>query len=191
MSVAEVGDIKHRLVGWKEVVVLADSVLAWEKEYYAALVSGSVTVLFLLLWYMDPSTLTLLSLIGLLVTVLDYGVPRLQAKFFPDSAWNKDNEKKLDQICQELVFVKNGFLRLYDLAISYKSSHPLMYMTTSVVALFLLAQIGAMFSGIFLCYVNLMVIVMLPGLYRRGILDKYCSALMIRLEEFVKAKKHE
>ena len=31
MSVAEVGDIKHRLVGWKEVVVLADSVLAWEK----------------------------------------------------------------------------------------------------------------------------------------------------------------
>jgi hypothetical protein len=33
MSVTEAGDIKHRLLGWKEVIVLGDSVLAWEKVF--------------------------------------------------------------------------------------------------------------------------------------------------------------
>ena len=31
MSVSEAGDLKHRLAGWKELIVLVDSVLAWEK----------------------------------------------------------------------------------------------------------------------------------------------------------------
>ena len=51
----------------------------------------------------DPSTLTLLSLVGEIAVILDYAVPRLQAKIFPDSAWSMENEKRLDQICQELV----------------------------------------------------------------------------------------
>jgi hypothetical protein len=191
MSVSESGDLKHRLAGWKELIVLVDSVLAWEKEYYAALVSGSLTFLFIVGWYLDPSTLTLFSLLGEVAIILDYAVPRLQAKLFPDSAWSGENEKKLDQICQELLFVKNGMWRIYGLLMGYKHSHPLMFMSTTVVALFLVAQIGAMFSGFFLAYLALLVMVMIPGLYRRGFLDKYCSGLMLRFEEFVKAKKLE
>ena len=45
MSIAEVGDIKHRLVGWKEVVVLADSVLAWEKVSNELIIHNCFTVL--------------------------------------------------------------------------------------------------------------------------------------------------
>eukprot|EP00088_Acartia_fossae_P008079 TRINITY_DN13802_c0_g1_i1.p1 TRINITY_DN13802_c0_g1~~TRINITY_DN13802_c0_g1_i1.p1 ORF type:complete len:192 (+),score=60.95 TRINITY_DN13802_c0_g1_i1:83-658(+) len=191
MSVSEVGDIKHKLSGWKELVVMADSVLAWEKEYYAALVSCTLTFIFAVVWYMDPSTLTLLSLVGEIAVLLDYAVPRLQAKLFPDSAWTKDNEKKLDQICQELLFVKDGAWRVVGLLLGYKHTHPLMFMAVSMVGLFLVAQIGAMFSGFFLTYLALLVVVMIPGLYRRGFLDKYCSGLMLRFQEFVKAKKLE
>jgi len=191
MSVSEAGDLKHRLAGWKELIVLVDSVLAWEKEFYAALVSCSLTFLFIMVWYMDPSTLTLLSLVGEIAVILDYAVPRLQAKIFPDSAWSMENEKRLDQICQELMFVKNGVYRIYSLLMGYKHSHPLMFMSTTVVALFLVAQIGSMFSGFFLTYLAVLVVVMIPGLYRRGFLDKYCSGLMLRFEEFVKAKKLE
>jgi len=191
MSVTEAGDIKHRLLGWKEVIVLGDSVLAWEKEFYAALVSCSLTFLFIVIWYMDPSTLTLISLIGELVVILDYAVPRLQAKIFPDSAWTMEKEKRLDQICQELLFVKNGLCRITGVLMGYKNTHPLMFMSTTVVALFLVAQIGSMFSGFFLSYLAILVMVMIPGLYRRGFLDKYCSGPMHKFEEFVKAKKLE
>jgi len=47
--------------------------------------------------------LTLLSMIGLLVTLLDYAVPRIQAKLFPENSWSPEKERKLENICQELV----------------------------------------------------------------------------------------
>ena len=56
--------------------------------------------------------------------------------------------------------------RVYALLMGYKHSHPLMFMSTTVVALFLIAQIGAMFSGFFLTYLAVLVVVMIPGLYR-------------------------
>ena len=51
----------------------------------------------------DPNMLTLLSMIGLLVTLLDYAVPRIQAKLFPENSWSPEKERKLENICQELV----------------------------------------------------------------------------------------
>ncbi len=64
------------------------------------------------------------------------------------------------------MFVKNGVYRIYSLLMGYKHSHPLMFMSTTVVALFLVAQIGSMFSGFFLTYLAVLVVVMIPGLYR-------------------------
>ena len=47
--------------------------------------------------------LTLLSMIGLVVSLLDYAV-HMQAKMFSESSWGPEKEKKLDTICQELVY---------------------------------------------------------------------------------------
>lgn len=47
--------------------------------------------------------LTLVSLVGLVATILDYSIPRVQAKLFPETAWTAEKEKRLEQICQELV----------------------------------------------------------------------------------------
>ncbi len=73
------------------------------QEWYPAVTSGLLTALFLVLWYQDPSFLTLLATLGLCLTVLDYAVPRIQDKIFPESAWTGEKEKRLDQFCQNMV----------------------------------------------------------------------------------------
>ena len=73
------------------------------QEWYPAVTAGVLTSVFLLLWYNDPSCLTLLALLGLLATILDYAVPRLQDKIFPETAWTGDKERRLDQFCQNMV----------------------------------------------------------------------------------------
>lgn len=183
--------VKRRIEGLREIVLLLDSVLSWEKEWFPAVTSGTLSLLFLFVWNQDPSLLTFLSVLGLIITILDYALPRLQAKLFPESAWSPDKERKLDQICQELVFVKTGTERAYESLQLYKESSPLIYLTSTVFGLYLLAYIGSLFSGFFIAYLVLLTVCMIPGLHRRGFLKKYCSGIMLKIGEFVKAKKLE
>jgi len=187
----DTASVKRRIEGVREIVLVVDSVLSWEKEWYPAVTSGSLSLLFLLVWYKDPSMLTLMSVVGLLITVLDFAIPRLQAKLFPESAWSAEKERKLDQICQELMFTKTGLERISDTVFKYKRDSPIIYFTSLVFILLFLAYVGALFSGFFLAYLCLLTMFMIPGLHRCGFLKKYCATLIMKIGDFVKAKKLE
>lgn len=191
MSTVEATGLKKDVEKWREILVITDSVLGWEKEWYPAVTSGLLTSVFLLLWYEDPSILTLLAIIGLLVTVADYAVPRFQDKMFPETAWTGEKEKRLDQFCQNMMFAKSCVRRVGEVMGQYRETAPITYLSGVVVMLYLLAYLGTLFSGFFLTYVLLLVLCMIPGLQRRGLLRKYCAGMMLKLEDFVKGKKLE
>jgi len=191
MSGGDAGSLKRRLEGWREMVLLSDSVLSWEKEWYPAVTSGSLTALFLVVWYMDPSMLTLMSVCGLVMTLLDYIIPKVVASVFSEDSWTSEKEKKLEQICQEMMFVRTGLGRVCEGMGAYRETSPLIYLSSVVVSLYMLAHLGALFSGFFLAYLSLLALSMLPGLHRRGLLEKYCAGIILKIGEFVKAKKLE
>lgn len=191
MSTVETTGLKKDVEKWREVLVLADSVLGWDKEWYPAVTAGVLTSLFLMVWYQDPSCLTLLALVGLLAILLDYAVPRIQDKIFPETAWTGDKERRLDQFCQNLMFARSCVRRVCEVMGQYRESAPIIYLVVAVVSLYLLAYLGTLFSGFFLSYILLLVICMIPGLHRRGLLKKYCAGMLLKLEDFVKAKKLE
>merc|ERR1719315_159978 len=56
----------------------------------------------MLLW-MSPSLITLLSLLGLVVTMLDYLGPMLMDRIFSSTQWTGEKEKKLDYVCKSVV----------------------------------------------------------------------------------------
>eukprot|EP00088_Acartia_fossae_P017284 TRINITY_DN19790_c0_g1_i1.p1 TRINITY_DN19790_c0_g1~~TRINITY_DN19790_c0_g1_i1.p1 ORF type:complete len:193 (+),score=44.64 TRINITY_DN19790_c0_g1_i1:50-628(+) len=192
MSGGDVASVKRNVEGWREMVILADTVLSWEKDWYAAVTSGTLSVLFLFVWNQDPTMVTLLALLGLVVTILDFAIPRLQDKFFPGpDSWTAEKEKRLELICQEVVFVQTGISRLMERLSGFKESSPVMYMTGVTISLYIIAYIGTVFSGIFLSYLILLIALMMPGLHRRGLLKKYCASTILKIGEFVKAKKLE
>ena len=114
----------------------------------------------------DLTTLTLLSVLGLLLTLLDYLTPIVAAKVFPADSWNKDKEKKLDSLCRALVNT-GVFLRscwaTYGQA---KAGKPALHFGVTVTLLVSSAYLGSLLSGMILSYIVLMVLLMLPGLYR-------------------------
>ena len=53
--------------------------------------------------FQEPSMLTLMSVCGLVMTLLDYIIPKVVASVFSEDSWTSEKEKKLEQICQEMV----------------------------------------------------------------------------------------
>lgn len=78
----------------------------WKYFYlilYYPLVS---TILFTLLWLLDPSVLTLVSMIGLILTLCDYLVPSLASSLFKVDKWNGKKEKDFEDLCVNLILYK-------------------------------------------------------------------------------------
>jgi len=181
--------VKSCLESWREVVIIIDSVLAWDKDWYPAVTAGSLTVTYLILFWLSPSILTLLSIIGLVLTLLDYLGPLLMDKIFSSAQWTGEKEKKLDAVCKSVVNITLLISSCCTSFCSLKTSSPMTHFGVTSTSLLLLAYIGSMVSGMFLSYILTLLFLMLPGLYRRGLLARYCSSLVLKVEEMVKGKK--
>ena len=121
---------------------------------------------YLILFWLSPSILTLLSLIGLVITLLDYLGPLLLEKIFSPTQWTGEKEKKLDNVCKSVVNISLLVLSCCTSFCSLKTSSPMTHFGVTTTSLLLLAYIGSMVSGMFLSYILSMLTLMLPGLYR-------------------------
>jgi len=184
---AELERVKEGLGGWREVGIQVFSVVTWEQDWHPALTAGTVTTLYLAVYYFSPSLLTLVSLLGLLATLLDYSVPLLTSKLAP--AWTAEKEARLEKLARFLLGVSACISTMVTTCRQYKLSAPLYHFAGSCLLLAGTAYLGTILSGMFLAYSTTMLIVMLPGLHKRGLLAKYCSSLVNMVEEKVKGKK--
>lgn len=98
--------MKHNLENWRAIIFHSAGILKWEKPFYPAITSGLTTVLFIFLWYLDLSLLTLFALTLLAVCVLDYTSPILLKFVFKPENWTGVQEKKFDDICREIFNAK-------------------------------------------------------------------------------------
>lgn len=98
--------MKHDLEDWREAILHINSLLKWEKNFFAGIIGGAVSVAFLLIWWMDLSVLTMVSLAGLTVVVLDYVYPIVSKFVFSADQWTGVQEKRYEEVCQELCNVR-------------------------------------------------------------------------------------
>lgn len=89
--------------GWREVILPLNSILLWEKNSYLGCIIGATTLAFLLFWQMDPSILTTISFLGLIITIVDYAVPALTQQLARPENWTSAKERKLENICKSLA----------------------------------------------------------------------------------------
>eukprot|EP00092_Neocalanus_flemingeri_P107513 GFUD01137989.1.p1 GENE.GFUD01137989.1~~GFUD01137989.1.p1 ORF type:complete len:171 (-),score=61.61 GFUD01137989.1:208-720(-) len=158
--------LKNCVESWREVVLIMDSVLAWEKDWYPAVTAGSLTMFYMFLYWLSPSMLTLLSTLGLFFTLLDYLGPKLMDKIFSPNLWSGEKEKKLENVCKSLVSLSLLMSSCYISFTAMKTTSPLTHFSVTTISLLLLAYLGSLVSGQFLSYIILLVVLMLPGLYR-------------------------
>merc|ERR1712013_337359 len=144
------------------------------------------TAVFLTVWYTDPSLLTLLATVGLILTLADFIGPKILDKIFKPETWTNEKEKKLEKVCHSLVSVGHLVSSLSNSLATMKATSPMLHFSLVCSGLLLLAWLG-----LFLLYIATLFVVMLPGLHRRGLLEKHCGAAMAKLREMIEGKKVE
>lgn len=187
--VLEQSHIKSCLEKWREPVLLVDSVLGWDKDFYPAITFGVLTLNFLIVWYMDMTLLTLLALAGLGLTLADFLGPKIMDKVFKPESWTGEKEKKLDTISADLANMGQTVSGAAQCVSDAKSKKPVIHFLGTVCALFTLAWIGNRVNNFFLLYFFVLTLAMLPGLHRRGLLQKYFSQVTLKISETMKGNK--
>lgn len=106
--------LKHDLEPFRNAIVGAYGVLTWEKQYYAGVVFGAISIMYLLLWYMDLSFITLFSLLALLAFFMDFVIPMLSRLVSSGDKWDGEQEAKFEEVCGQLYSIKSGIAEWYD-----------------------------------------------------------------------------
>lgn len=98
--------MKHDLEVYRELLLVLNGVLKWEQQWYPGVIGGVITFLYILIWLLDFSFLTLVAVIALLVTVVDYGYPLVSKFIFKPEQWSGAQEKLYEEVIENIVSVK-------------------------------------------------------------------------------------
>lgn len=98
--------MKHDLEVYRELLLVLNGVLKWEQQWYPGVIGGVITFLYILIWMLDFSALTLVAVVALLVTVIDYGYPLVSKFIFKPEQWSGAQEKLYEEVIESIVGVK-------------------------------------------------------------------------------------
>lgn len=186
-----VKQLKRELEGWREVIIPLNSVLLWEKNWYPGMLVGLSTVVFFFLWYLDPSVLTTVSVLGLITTLVDYLVPTLTASICHPDSWTGIKERKLEEICRSLVSAQMQLLFYWALFYDMRQTRPRVYYTSVVSTLICLAWLGNLINNLLLTYLLFTTSLLIPGLKHHGMLQKYVKKFWYTASEVTKGFKQK
>jgi hypothetical protein len=187
-SEGQLRSVKNNLEEWREVVIKADAVLGWEVDWYPAVTGGVLTAAFLFIWYWDPTLLTFFAFMGLVVTLTDYAGPKIVNQICGPESWNGTKEKQFEKVCDEIVSTMDNVHAAVNACRDARSKKPFIHFIVTVMTLISLAWIGNRINNFFLAYLLTLGVAMLPGLHRRGILQKHFSQLSIKFGELLKGQ---
>jgi len=161
--------VKHDLEQWREVLLILNGILKWDQSFFPGVIFGVITFLFIILWWLDLSTLTLIAFITMLITVLDYGYPLVSKFIFKPENWSGTQEKLYENVVQEIVDVKLCIEGSISSFFNSRSERSTFYLITVTAGSIFLAYIGSTFNNLFLLYLVVLVFAMYPGLKEKGI----------------------
>ncbi|XP_045623562.2 ADP-ribosylation factor-like protein 6-interacting protein 1 [Procambarus clarkii] len=179
--------LRRELEGWREVLCSVHSLLIWEKHYYPFISISTVTTLFLAIWYIEPSMLTLLSVLGITVTLCDYLVPQIVPWIVGAHYWTGAHERNYEQIITSIASLCGLASYISNTLTSMKESKPRTYFVMVTGSLLLCAWVGNTINNLLLTYLIVVGIVLLPGLKRHGIIQKYFSTAISVIANFMKS----
>ncbi|CAH1795574.1 unnamed protein product, partial [Owenia fusiformis] len=185
---SDLNQLKYDLEGWREILLPINKFLEWDKPYHPAALAGSVTLIFAMIWYLEPSVLTTFSLFGLVVTLVDFLVPTIMSALFSQTSWTIVQERKYEEICMRLLNARNHLLNFRTTLITLKHDKPKVYLIVLIGMLAFLAWVGNLVDNLFLSYLIVLFIVMVPGLRRHGIIQSALSSVKFVIKRLIAGK---
>ncbi|XP_011616282.1 ADP-ribosylation factor-like protein 6-interacting protein 1 isoform X1 [Takifugu rubripes] len=185
----ETAQLEEQLQGWGEVILAGDRVVRWEKPWFPGALMGGTSVLFLLIYYLDPSVLTGLSCSIMLICLADYLVPTLAPRVFGSNKWTTEQQQRFHDICGNLVKTKRRIVGWWKRLCAVKEEKPKMYFASVISSLLVVAWIGQQVHNLLLTYLIVSFLLLLPGMNQYGIISKYTSMAKREINKLLKQKE--
>ncbi|CAL8122488.1 unnamed protein product [Orchesella dallaii] len=180
--------LKDRLTPCREICPFLLDLFIWRKEAYPLMIAGTVTSFFLVLWYLEPSVVTALSVLGLVVTIADFLLPLLSKTVSSSEDWSSEKEKKFSIFVNRIAYYSVQVWNSQVLLEEWKKDHPNLYSSTVIVSLLLLAWIGNAVHNLWLAYILVLFLALLPGLLHRRIIQVYVSRFILMVSNLIQSK---
>lgn len=177
----EVQVLKRRLEGWKLILLPLNNLLEWEHRHDPAVIIGVDTFIFGLLMYYNPSVLTTVAVLGLVVLFLETVVPALTTYFFKSTEWDPVSESKYTRICERIsnlqIHIWNARVKLDQLR---REKQPLYFLIVSFFLVFCV-YVGQSVDNFLLTYVAVLIVTLTPGARRRRLVPNMIRRVRLTL----------
>jgi len=180
--------LKDRLTPCREICPFLLDLFIWRKETYPIMIAGAVTSFFFMLWYWEPSVVTALSVVGLAVTIADYILPLVSKTVSSSEDWSSEKEKKFSIFVNRIAYYSVQVWNSQVLLEEWKKEHPNVYSSIVIVSLLFLAWIGNAIHNLWLAYILVLFLALLPGLLHRRIIQAYVSRLVTMVSNLIQSK---
>jgi hypothetical protein len=176
-SAEELSKLKRDLEGYRELLLPLNKVLEWEKNYYPAVLVGIVTFIFALIWYWEPSVLTSICLIGIIVSIFDFAVPTVNSYLFSSVEWTAVEERQFESICIRLLNAREHITDVKDWLMTLKADKPKIYLVVMLGIFAVMAWFGSIIDNLLLTYLIVVGASLIPGLRKHGIIQQVTDAV--------------
>ncbi|KAJ8915087.1 hypothetical protein NQ315_014342 [Exocentrus adspersus] len=186
---SQIRKLRLSMETWREVILKANEVLLWKHQWHPTAMIGGCTVVFMLLWLLEPNILTVVSLVGLFITIADYILPTLVSSLFKTEVWTSEKQSQYEEICTNIILHKTKLELLISSYYRMKVTNSKLYFTLTIFGLSFLAWIGATINNLFLMYVLCVFMLLLPGMSHHGMLNKGSETLSKMFTDLIENAK--
>lgn len=185
---AQIRKLRISMENWKPIILHLNSILMWDKQWHPTAIAVATTVMFMLLWLSEANILTVICLLGLTITMLDYAVPSVSSSIFKSSI-TEEEQRQYDHICTNIIFYKTKLELLFTSYYRMRVTNPKLYFSITTFALCTLAYIGSVVNNLFLTYLLVTFILLAPGLNQHGMLDKWTGGISKLFNDLIENAK--
>ncbi|KAM4698410.1 ADP-ribosylation factor-like protein 6-interacting protein 1 [Rhinophrynus dorsalis] len=186
---AETASLEEHFQGWGEVILVTDRVLRWDKPWFPAATVGVLSFVFLMIYYLDPSVLSGVSCFVMFLCLADYLVPTLAPRIFGSNQWTTEQQQRFHEICSNLVKTRRRVIGWWKRLFVLKEEKPKMYFMSMISILAVVAWIGQQVHNLFLTYLIVSFLLLLPGLNKHGVITKYVGMGKREINKLLKQKE--
>uniref|UniRef100_A0A8C5KEW1 ADP-ribosylation factor-like protein 6-interacting protein 1 n=1 Tax=Jaculus jaculus TaxID=51337 RepID=A0A8C5KEW1_JACJA len=174
----ETASLEEQLQGWGEV-------LRWERAWFPPAIMGVVSLLFLIIYYLDPSVLSGVSCLVMLLCLADYLVPILAPRIFGSNKWTTEQPQRFHEILKTRGRALGWWKRLFTL----KEEKPKMYFMSMISSLAAVDWVEHQVRNLLLTYLIVTFVLLLLGLNPHKIIPKNIGMAKGEINKLLKQKE--
>ncbi|UJR20585.1 hypothetical protein I4U23_023710 [Adineta vaga] len=163
-------ELKQSLFLWRHILLPINNLFQWKHKQDPFIISGFITLIFLIVFQTNPSVLTLCCSIVLIFVLIDLLVPVSMPLIFKNEKWTSKDDLEYTKFCEQIAHFEQFVKLKCQTALKMREEQPTMYLMIGGISLGFLAFCGQRIDNLLLCYFITLVICLIPGIRHRQLI---------------------